>query len=101
INSENGYNLFVSPNPMGEVVLGRFKLQGSPPQPAPVISGPEAAPSPLNPAFDYTGSAGAVAIEDLNNFAVPALLTGQALIKETGDWSVAGMDPRFNPFYAR
>lgn len=112
INSEHGYNIFVSPNPVGgTTVLGRFKLQGTPPAPAPVISGNEALPSPLNPAFVYTGSTNAVPIVDLNNFGVQAILFGQAMaLPQTGDWTLADVDPDtpgpqphpyFNPFYAR
>jgi hypothetical protein len=102
IRSEHGYNIFITPNPVGSTVLGRFKLQGTPPQPAPVISGLEALPNPqVNPGFIYTGSSGSVPINELNNFGVQALLLGQAFIPETGKWSAAGTDPRFNPFYAR
>lgn len=102
INSTHGYNIFVSPNPVGNTVLGRFKLQGTPPRPAPVISGVEALPNPaVNPGFMYTGSPGSVPVNELNNFGVQALLLGQAFIPETGNWSGAGTDPRFNPFYAR
>ena len=111
INSEHGYNIFISPNPMGSTVLGRFRLQGDPPAPAPMISGNEALPSPLNPAFVYTGSPGAVPANQLNNFGVHALLLAQALaLTETGDWSLADIDPGtpgpqphpyYNPFYAR
>lgn len=102
INTENGYNIFITPNPMGSIVLGRFKLQGTPPAPAPVISGSDALPNPqVNPGFMYTGSTGAVPVNQLNNFGVQALVIGQALIPETGDWALAGTDPKFNPFYAR
>ena len=102
IKSEHGYNIFITPNPVGNTVLGRFKLQGTPPQPAPVISGTEALPNPqVNPGFIYTGSAGAVPTNQLNNFGVQALFMGQAFIPETGNWAGAGTDPRFNPFYAR
>ncbi len=107
IHSENGYNIFMMPNPNGDVVLGRFRLQGTPPQPTPVSSGSvpgsDALPDPqLNPGFMYTGSPGAVAVTALNNFSVPAIVLGQAmLLAETGNWSVAGADPRFSPFYAR
>ncbi|MEX2231814.1 MAG: hypothetical protein WD824_06625 [Cyclobacteriaceae bacterium] len=102
INSEHGYNIFITPNPMGSTVLGRFKLQGTPPAPAPVISGVTALPNPqVNPAFMYTGSTGAVPVNQLNNFGVQALVIGQALIPQTGNWTLAGSDPRFNPFYAR
>jgi hypothetical protein len=102
INSEHGYNIFITPNPIGSTVLGRFKLQGTPPAPAPVVSGNEALPNPqVNPGFIYTGSSGSSAVNELNNFGVQAMVLGQALITETGDWSLAGADPRFNPFYAR
>lgn len=106
INSEVGYNIFISPNPVNNVVLGRFLLQGTPPQPAPVISGmvgsEDALPNPqANANFMYTGSAGAVPVNELNNFGVQALVLGQAFIPETGNWAGAGTDPRFNPFYAR
>lgn len=102
INTENGYNIFITPNPVGNVVLGRFKLQGTPPAPAPVISGVDALPNPqVNPGFIYTGSTGAVPVNQLNNFGVQAIFIGQALIPETGNWNLAGADPRFNPFYAR
>ena len=102
INSANGYNIFISPNPMGATVLGRFKLQGTPPAPAPVISGADALPNPqANPGFIYTGSAGSVPVNQLNNFGVQAIVIGQALIPQTGNWALAGTDPRFNPFYAR
>lgn len=102
ISSEHGYNIFVTPNPMGSVVLGRFKLQGTPPTPTPLISGTDAIPNPqANPGFMYTGSTGAVPVNQLNNFGVQAIVIGQALIPQTGNWAVAGADPRFNPFYAR
>lgn len=102
INSQNGFNIFITPNPVGNTVLGRFKLQGAPPAPAPVLSGVDAIPNPAaNPGFIYTGSTGSVPVNQLNNFGVQALLIGQALIPETGNWSLAGSDPRFNPFYAR
>ncbi|MEM8566648.1 MAG: hypothetical protein AAGF85_09310 [Bacteroidota bacterium] len=91
INSENGYSGMV-----GSTVFGRFLLQGTPPGPSPTISNAEAIPSPLNPAFEYTGST-----SELNNFGVPGILLGQALIPQTGDWSLLGADPRVNPFYAR
>ncbi len=115
IHSENGYNIFITPNPMGTAVVGRFKLQGTPPQPAPVSSGTvgasDALPNPMaNPSFMYTGSSGAVPVNQLNNFSVPAVFLGQTLIYETGDWQLADIDPGtpgpqphpyFNPFYAR
>jgi lysophospholipase L1-like esterase len=32
---------------------------------------------------------------------VPAIVVGQTLIPQTGDWALSGVDPRFTPFYAR
>lgn len=106
IHSENGFNIFITPNPVvvGEniIALGRFKIQGTPPLPSPVLSGSEAIPDPqLNPGFMYTGSTGAVPVNQLNNFSVQAIVIGQAFIPETGNWAGAETDPRFNPFYAR
>jgi hypothetical protein len=58
----------------------------------------------------YTGSAGAVPVNQLNNFSVSAIFMGQALITETGNWTLADTDPGtpgpqphpyFSPFYAR
>ena len=98
INTTNGFNIFVTPNPVGNVVLGRMLLQGlASPRPTPQVSGPEAIPNPaVNPSFIYTGSKAA-----LNNFGVQAIVLGQALIPETGNWAGAGTDPRFSPFYGR
>ena len=97
INTAKGFNIFVTPNPVGNVVLGRMLLQGASPKPTPQVSGPEAIPNPaVNPSFIYTGGKAT-----LNNFGVQAMLLGQALIPETGNWAVAGKDPRFNPFYGR
>jgi hypothetical protein len=56
----------------------------------------EALPSPANTDFIYTGSKTA-----LNNFGVPAIVLGQALIPQTGAWAGAASDPRFTPFYGR
>ena len=98
INTPLGFNLFITPNPTaGGTVLGRMLLQGTPPRPTPQVSNVAAIPNPaVNPAFIYTGPKSA-----LNNFAVPAVLLGQALIPQTGAWAGAGTDPRFNPFYGR
>jgi hypothetical protein len=97
IKTTYGFNIFVSPNPMGTVVLGRMLLQGASPRPTPQVSGTEAIPNPaVNPSFIYTGSKA-----DLNNFGIQAIVLGQALIPETGKWTGAGTDPRFNPFYGR
>lgn len=96
INTEHGFNVFVTPNPVGNTVFGRFRLQGTPPAPAPVIAGPEAIPNiAVNPSFAYTGDKSA-----LNNFAVPVILLGQISLAETGDWMNAG-NSTFSPFYAR
>ncbi len=98
INSELGYNIFITPNPTGTgVVLGRMLLQGASPRPTPQVSNNAALPNPaVNPGFLYAGSKAA-----LNNFGVQAIVLGQALIPETGAWAGAGVDPRFNPFYGR
>ena len=101
INSENGFNIFVTPNPVvnasGMVTLGRFKLQGKPPVPTPVVSGAEAIPNPqLNPGFIYAGDKSA-----LNNFAVPAIFLRQIFTDDAGDWSNPNPAVGFTPFYAR
>ena len=90
INSENGYTGGTPPDP----IFGRLRFVGSTPTPQP--SDEASVPSPLNPSFDYTGST-----SDLNNFGVGGILLGQALIPETGDWTLFGLDPRVNPYYAR
>lgn len=104
IGSENGFNIFINPNPNGTTILGRFRLQGTPPQPAPVLSGTvgnsDALPSPTPP-FQYTGQPGATPTEDLNDFSVPAIQLYQAYIAtETGNWA-DNADPLFSPFFAR
>lgn len=101
INSINGYNIFISPNPVGTAVLGRFKLQGTPPKPAPVLSGTipgsDAVPNPqLNPGFLYTGDKAA-----LNNFAVQATFLRQLFAQSAGDWTNPNPAVGFTPFYAR
>jgi len=99
INSENGFNSLFSdlsdPNPANWVVAGRLILAGDPPLPTPTVSDLGAVPvPPVNPGFIYSGPT-------VSNFSVPGILLGQALIPQTGDWTLAGMDPRFNPFYGR
>jgi hypothetical protein len=98
IKTELGYNIFITPNPTpGGVVLGRLLLQGISPRPTPQISNAGALPNPaVNPGFLYTGNK-----LELNNFGIPAIVLGQALIPQTGAWAGAGMDPRFSPFYGR
>ncbi|HEX8040650.1 MAG TPA: hypothetical protein VF490_15945 [Chryseosolibacter sp.] len=101
IGSENGYNIFVSPNPVvsGNTITtyGRFKLQGTPPKPTPVLAGNEAIPNPsLNPSFMFAGNKAA-----LNNFAVQATLLAQTLSTATGNWANPNPAAGFSPFYAR
>jgi hypothetical protein len=101
INSENGYNIFVTPNPIiagsSITTLGRFKLQGTPPKPTPVLAGNEAIPNPqLNPGFMYSGDKAA-----LNNFAVQAILLAQAISPATGNWANPNPAVGFSPFYGR
>ena len=97
INSVNGFNSTDSdlsdPDPNNWVIKGRLLLVGS--IPTATDSDLGAVPSPIvNPGFVYTG-------DPINNFGVHGILLGQALIPETGDWTLANIDPRFNPFYAR
>jgi len=103
INASLGWNLFI-PQPFlsdpTKPVLGRLLLQGASPKPTPqayAVGNVEAVPNPqVNPGFLYTGGKAT-----LNNFGVPAIVLGQSLITQTGAWSGAGSDPRFNPFYGR
>ena len=97
IGTEHGYNIFITPNPVGSTVLGRFKLQGTPPQPSPMIAGVEAIPNPaVNPGFIYSGNKAA-----LNNFAVQAIFLRQLFAPSAGDWSNPNPAVGFTPFYAR
>jgi hypothetical protein len=104
INATLGWNLFITQPFLTDPtkpVLGRMLLQGTPPRPTPqayAAGNREAVPNPAaNPAFIYTGGKAT-----LNNFGVPAIVLGQALIPQTGSWGAgAGGDPRFNPFYGR
>jgi hypothetical protein len=103
INASLGWNLFVTQPFLADntkPILGRMLLQGTPPRPTPQAYAPgnlEALPNPgANLGFIYTGGKAT-----LNNFGVPAIVLGQALIPETGAWAGAGVDPRFSPFYGR
>jgi hypothetical protein len=101
IGSTNGYNIFVTPNPIptgtGFTTLGRFRLQGTPPKPTPQLAGNEAIPNPtLNPSFMYAGDKAA-----LNNFAVQAILLRQILTPAAGNWAAPNPALGFSPFYAR
>lgn len=94
INTENGFFL-AGPNPVGNVVLGRLLLQGTPALPTPTISDASAVPSPFNPGFAYTGDK-----SKLNNFGVPGIVMLHLVVPEAGSWA-ASAHPLFNPFYAR
>jgi len=112
INASLGWNLFITQpflTDQTKPILGRLLLQYGnsidcvtklpSPKPTPQAYAPgvtEAVPSPSNPLFMYAGSKTA-----LNNFGVPAIVLGQALIPQTGAWAGAGSDPRFSPFYGR
>src|SRR5258705_7899541 len=99
INSTNGF-FTGGTNPItvsgSAVYLGRLLLQGTPVAPSPTISNAGAAPSPLNPAFAYSGDT-----TKLNNFGVPGIVLASILYPQTGDWSQYGVSPLFNPYYAR
>ncbi|RAV98097.1 SGNH/GDSL hydrolase family protein [Pseudochryseolinea flava] len=112
INSVNGYNLQSSAPPT--LILGRlflFDPDGSGPRtPAPAAAGmpatattcPSAVNTPASPAPYNTADLPAPYAGDkakLNNFSVPLIQLGQALIKETGGPSTA--NPYYNPLYAR
>jgi hypothetical protein len=95
INTENGFFLG-GPNPVGNVVLGRLLLQGTPALPTPTISTAAAIPNPaVNPAFLYAGDK-----SKLNNFGVPGIVMLHLVVPEAGQWA-ASAHPLFNPFYAR
>lgn len=102
IKASLGWNLFVTQPFLADntkPILGRLLLQGASPKPTPqayAVGNIEALPSPLNTNFMFTGSKAT-----LNNFGVPAIVLGQSLIPQTGDWTLAGLDPRFSPFYGR
>lgn len=103
INASLGWNLFITQPFLADntkPILGRMLLQGTPPRPTPqayAAGNLEALPNPTaNPGFIYTGGKAT-----LNNFGVPAIVLGQALITQTGAWAGAGVDPRFSPFYGR
>ncbi len=108
IGASLGFNLFVTQAILGppfdptKPVLGRLLLQGASPKPTPqpyAVGNFEAIPNPtVNPGFIYGDGSTKAA---LNNFGVPAIFLGQALIPQTGAWAGAGVDPRFSPFYGR
>lgn len=117
IKASLGWNLFVTQPFLKDPtkpILGKLLLQygtnvdactgAASPRPNPQAYAPgnlEALPNPAaNPGFIwYNGTTNTKA--NLNNFGVPAIVLGQALIPQTGAWSGAGSDPRFSPFYGR
>lgn len=102
INSVNGYNAQVS-NPAGGLILGRmilFDADGTagPGSAAPTPAGAPGVPAPYNTA-DFPGAfAGDKAA--LNNFGVPLVYLGQALVGATGG-PASPANPAYNPWYAR
>lgn len=94
INSFNGFNIQLS-NPGQGIILGRMVLfdDGSGAVPAP--AGAPGVPAPYNTADLPTAFTGDKAT--LNNFGVPFLFLGQALIPDTGNPA----SPYFNPLWAR
>ena len=98
INSSNGYNIQLS-DPGQGIILGRlilFDADGDgPDSPAPTPAGSPGVPAPYNTAdipLPYTGDRTA-----LNNYGVPFIYLGQALIPDTGNPG----SPFFNPMWAR
>lgn len=101
INTDYGYNIFISPNPDPDNhIFGRFLLQyngASSPTPTPQLSSLTALPNPiLNPDFIYNGNRA-----NLRNFSVEAILLGQFLSPATGDFTHPDPALGFSPFYAR
>jgi len=98
INSYNGYNVQLSDLNQG-IILGRlilFDADGNGPgSAAPAPAGAPGIPAPYNTADIPTPFQGDKAL--LNNFGVPLIYLGQALIPDTGNPS----SPYFNPLWAR
>ena len=99
INSVNGYNSSYS-NPGAGVIRGRlvlFAADGVQAHAVPTPAGATGVPAPYNTAdlpTAYTGDK-----TKLNNFGVPGILLGQALIPQTGGPSTG--NPYYNGLYAR
>lgn len=96
INSVNGYYGVAGGKILGRLIL--FDADGTGPKtPAPAPAGTTDMPAP------YTGGDAPAAFAGdktkLNNFAVPGILLGQVLLKETGGPSAG--NPYFNPLWAR
>lgn len=85
INSVNGFYA-IGPN---NTILGRLILK---------TTNGSTAPAPIGPGEIPTAFAGNKA--DLNNFSVPGLTLGLALIPQTGGPNVP-QNPAYNPYYAR
>ncbi|MDQ3394568.1 MAG: SGNH/GDSL hydrolase family protein [Bacteroidota bacterium] len=88
INSENG---FFGVGPDGTTILGRLRLSAATNAPAPIVPGDRPTP--------YAGDKAT-----LNNFGVPGITLGTALIPQTGgpyDPENPSANPAFNPLYAR
>ncbi|MDV3309761.1 MAG: hypothetical protein LOY03_13195 [Cyclobacteriaceae bacterium] len=97
IESVNGFNSTFSDVSQG-IILGRLVLFTPPGgRTLPTPAGTPGLPPPFNTADlpgPYTGDKAA-----LNNFSVPGILLGQALIPQTGGPPTS--NPAFNPYYAR
>lgn len=98
INSVNGYNFQLS-DPSQGIILGRlilFDADGDGPgSAAPAPAGSPGVPPPYNTADlpgPYTGNK-----SEINNFGVPLIYLGQALIPDTGNPA----SPYYNPLWAR
>lgn len=99
INSVNGYNSSFS-NPGAGVIRGRLILfdadgPGTAKTPSPTPAATPGVPAPYHTAdlpTPYTGNKAA-----LNNFGVPGILLGQALIPDTGNPA----SPYYNGLWAR
>ena len=94
INSVNGFNIQLSAPSQG-VILGRLILFDDGTGAVPAPAGAPGLPPPYNTAdlpAPFTGDKSA-----LNNFAVPLIYLGQALLPATG----IPQSPLFNPLWAR
>jgi hypothetical protein len=96
INSVNGFNSTFS-DPGNGIILGRLILFDAGDGPLPTPAGYPGLPAPYNTADlpgPFTGNKA-----ELNNFAVPGIILGQALTPLTG--GPASSNPAYNPYYAR
>lgn len=99
IGSVNGFNALFSNVGLG-VILGRLVLfEDANGDILPTPAGTPGLPPPFNTADlpgPYTGDKSA-----LNNFSVPGILLGQALIPETGGPPSSDPGSPYSPYYAR